>query len=245
MSDPNQPTRPEGSSDDSSGEAPAPPPPPSGYEGPTPPASPPPSGDDPYGAAAAAGGGYGQPDYGQQPGYGQPAGEPSYAPGVEQPGRLLDRFLARLIDGVLLGVVVAIIDAVLLAGILGLSAGSGLGVGGSYAYAAIAAVIGTAINLGYFGYLESTRGQTVGKMALKLHVKTMSGGLPTFEQAVRRNIWLALPLLGIVPVLGGIVGGLAELAAVIMIAVGISNDPVTRRPWTDKYAETRVVKVPR
>ena len=244
MSDHNEPPRSEGPSDGpgaGSGEGP-PPPPPSGYD---PPAPPPPSGDDPYGGAAGAGGAYGQPAYGQQPGYGQPAGQPAYASGGQQPGGLLDRFLARLIDGVLLGVVTVIIDAVLLAGILGLSAGSGLGVGGSYAHAAIAAVIGTAINLGYFGYLESTRGQSVGKMALKLHVQTMSGGLPTFEQALKRNIWLALPILGIVPILGGIVGGLAELAAVIMIAVGISNDTVTRRPWTDKYADTRVVKAAR
>jgi uncharacterized RDD family membrane protein YckC len=241
MSDPNEPPRTEGSSDGpgaGSGDAP-PPPPPSGYEPPLPPSTP---ADDPYGGAIGAGGAYGQPGHGQQPEYAPPAGQPAYGSGTEQPGGLLDRFLARLIDGVLLGVVSVLIDTVLLAGILGLSAGTGLGVGGSYAYAVIAAVIGTALNLGYFGYLESTRGQSVGKMALKLHVQTMAGGLPTFEQAVRRNIWLALPLLGIVPVLGGIVGGLAELAAVIMIAVGISNDPATRRPWTDKYAETRVLK---
>jgi uncharacterized RDD family membrane protein YckC len=234
MSDPNEPSRPEGSGD-------APPPPPAGgYDAPA--APPPPS--DPYGGAAG-GTSYGQPDYGQQygdpygqqPGYGQP--QAAYGVGGEQPGRLLDRFLARLIDSVLLGIVGFIIDAIL-AAIFGVSAG-GLGVGGSYAYAAIAAVIGTVINLGYFGYLESNRGQTIGKMALKLHVQTMAGGLPTFEQACRRNIWLALPILGIIPFVGGLIGGLAELVAVIMIAVGISNDPA-RRPWTDKYADTRVLK---
>ena len=225
MSDPNEPTRPEGSDD-------AP--------------TPPPSGGDPYGGAAGGGGAYGQPDYGaqqaggQQPGYGQPAGGPAYGPGGEQPGGLLDRFLARLLDGVLLAIVAGIIDAILAAA-FGVSAG-GLGVGGSYAYAAIAAVIGTVINLGYFGYLESSRGQTLGKMALKLRVQTMSGVPPTLEQAVKRNIWLALPLLGIIPFIGGLIGALGELVAVIMIAVGISNDTAMRRPWTDKYAETRVLK---
>jgi uncharacterized RDD family membrane protein YckC len=149
------------------------------------------------------------------------------------------RFLARLIDGILLGIVTGIIDAIL-AAIFGVSQG-GLGLGGSYAYAAIAAIIGTVVNLGYFGYLESSRGQTLGKMVLKLHVQTMEGGLPTFEQAIRRNIWLALALLGIIPFIGGLIGGLGELAAVIMIAVGISNDPA-RRPWTDKSAGTRVLK---
>src|SRR3954462_2797131 len=195
MSDPNEPPRPEGSD-----ETPPPAPPPGGYGAPTPP--PPPSSDDPYGGAAGSGG-YGHPDYGQQPppapqpAYGQPAGQPAYGPAGEQPGKLLDRFLARLLDGVLLAIVTGIIDAILAAA-FGISAG-GLGVGGSYAYAAIAAVIGNVINLGYFGYLESSRAQTVGKMALKLRVQTMAGGLPTFEQAVKRNIWLAFAIVGIVP----------------------------------------------
>jgi uncharacterized RDD family membrane protein YckC len=223
MSDPHEPPRPDGPTE-SAGDAPAPPPP----------SAPPPT--DPYGGAAS--GGYAQQNpYGEPapppPGYGQPVGE--------QPGGLLDRFLARLIDGILLGIVTSIIELILAAA-FGVSTG-GLGFGGSYAYAAIAAIIGTAINLGYFAYLESSRGQTVGKMALKLHVQTLTGGLPTFEQAARRNIWLALPILGIIPFIGGLIGALGELVAVIMIAVGISNDSA-RRPWTDKYAETRVVKRP-
>jgi uncharacterized RDD family membrane protein YckC len=233
MSDPNQPPRPEGPSD-------VPPSAPSsgGYDASAPPPPPP---SDPYGAPGGADQpDYGNQQYGQQPGYGQPGGQPGYGPGGGRPGGLLDRFLARLIDGVLLAIVAGIIE-VIIAAAFGLSAG-GLGLGGSYAYAVIAAIVGTVINLGYFGYLESSRGQTLGKMALKLHVQTMAGGLPTFEQAVRRNIWLALPILGIVPFIGGLIGSLAELAAVIMIAVGISNDTVTRRPWTDKYAETRVLK---
>lgn len=217
-SEPTDPNTPEGSSGEV---APPPPPPPS----------------DPY-AGAGGGGDYGAPPpanpYGAQP--------PAPASG-EQPGGLGDRFLARLIDAVLLFVVTAIIDLILLAGVLGLSAGSGLGMGGSYGYAAATAVITTAINLGYFGYLESSRGQTLGKMALKLRVQTAAGGNPTLEQAVKRNIWLALPIVGLVPILGGIVAGLGELIAVIMIAVGISNDSITRRPWTDKYAETRVLKI--
>lgn len=219
MSDTHEPPRPEGSND-GPGEAPAPPPASGGY------------GQPDYGQ-----GGYGQPDYGQQfppqPGYGQPAGE--------QPGALGERFLARLIDFILLFIVSAIVEAIL-AAIFGISAG-GLGVGGSYAYAAIAGIVSTLIYVGYFAYLESTRGQTLGKMAMKLHVQTMAGGLPSLEQAARRNIWLALPILGIVPLIGGLIGALGELVAVIMIAVGISNDPA-KRPWTDKYAETRVLKRP-
>jgi uncharacterized RDD family membrane protein YckC len=234
MSDPNEPPRPDEPDAGSGGDAPAPPPPP------------PPS--DPYAGAAAGQPDYGQPtgqpDYGQQPpqqpGWGHPGDQAAYGTAGEQPGGLGARFLARLIDGILVGIVATIPTAILVAA-FDISNG-GVGFGGSYAYAAISGVISALFNLGYFGYLESTRGQTVGKMALKLHVQTMSGGLPTFEQAVKRNIWLALPILGVVPVVGSLVGSLGELVAVIMIVVGISSDGVTRRPWTDKYAETRVLK---
>ena len=53
---------------------------------------------------------------------------------------------------------------------------------------------------------------------------------------------MALPLLGIIPILGGLVAGIGQLVAVILIAVGINNDPVARRPWTDNFAGTRVIK---
>jgi uncharacterized RDD family membrane protein YckC len=241
MSDPHEPPGPEGPDDPAtSASTPAS----GGYDAPPPP---PPGSADPYGGAASGTGApgqpsSGQPDYGQH--YSQPYGQqpgPGLAAG-EQPGGLVDRFLARLLDSVILVIVTSIVDLALLAGAFGMTAGSGLGVGGSYAYGALAGIIGVAINLGYFGYLESSRGQTIGKMALKLHVQSSSGGLPTFEQAVKRNIWLALPLLGIFPLIGGAIGGLAELVAVILIAVGISSDSATRRPWTDKYADTRVLK---
>ena len=54
-------------------------------------------------------------------------------------------------------------------------------------------MLSTVINLGYFGLMESTRGQTVGKMLMKLHVEGASGGKPTLEEAVKRNIWMGLP----------------------------------------------------
>ena len=47
-----------------------------------------------------------------------------------------------------------------------------------------------------------------------------------------------------VPVVGPAVGALTELAAVIMIAVGINNDTVSRQAWHDNFAGgTRVVKI--
>jgi uncharacterized RDD family membrane protein YckC len=158
-----------------------------------------------------------------------------------RPGELLDRFIARFIDLVIVGVANAIVTAVLVVGLFGLNGGS-FGFGGSFAAGAISAVITTAIYLGYFGFMESSQGKTVGKMIMKLHVEGPSGGKPTLEEAVKRNIWLGLPLLGIVPILGGLVAAVGELVAIIMIAVGINNDPVRRQPWTDKFAGTQVIK---
>ena len=74
-----------------------------------------------------------------------------------------------------------------------------------------------------------------------IEVEGASGGNPTVQESVKRNIWIAFGLAGIIPILG-LVGSLASLVAVILIAVGISNDSATRRPCTDTFAGTRVVK---
>ena len=159
-----------------------------------------------------------------------------------RPGELLDRFLARLIDSVLLFVVNLVILVPVIIGILGINGAGGFGMGGSFAAGAVSAVLSTVIYLGYFGFMESTRGQTVGKMLMKLRVEGPNGGKPSLEEAVKRNIWMGLPLLGIIPIVGGLIGAIGELVAVIMIAVGINNDPVRRQPWTDKFAGTQVIK---
>ncbi|MEZ5092692.1 RDD family protein [Nocardioides sp.] len=180
-------------------------------------------------------------DYGQAP-----PPPPPPAPGVPRPGELLDRFLARLIDGVLLAVVNGIIVSALIVGVLmGTSVGfGGYGTGASYAAGLVSAVLTTVIYLGYFGYMESSRGQTVGKMLMKLKTTGPDGQNPTMEQAIRRNIFMGFGILGVIPILGGLIGGLASLVAVIMIAVGINNDTVNRQAWHDHFAgETRVWKV--
>lgn len=159
-----------------------------------------------------------------------------------RPGSVLDRFLARLIDGILIGVINAIIVSILLVGIIGLNGANSFGYGGSYAAGIVSAVIGVLLNLGYFVFMESSQGKTLGKMAMKLHVEGASGGNPTMEESLRRNWWLALPLLAVIPFVGGLIGGLIELVVVIMIAVQISNDPEGRPSLSDRLANTRVIK---
>jgi uncharacterized RDD family membrane protein YckC len=177
-----------------------------------------------------------------QPGY---AGGPTAQSG--QPAGLLERFLARLIDSVLLAIVnVVVVTFIVVGTVMGTDAGAMAGFGGGdggYAAGAVSSLLTTALALGYFTYLEATRGQTAGKMLMKLHTRGPDGKNPTMEQALKRNAFLAIGVLGVIPFLGT-VAGLLSLAAVIAIAVTISNNTETRQGWHDNFAGgTRVVKL--
>ena len=216
-------------------------PPPGGEPTPPPPMSTPPPASTPPPMDAgtppppppppATGGAYGAPTP-PAPAAGRGAA-PAAASGVGQPGSLLDRFLARLIDGLILGVVAFFLNL-----ILGIISDSWI------LTTAISAVITAVLYVGYFAYFESNRGQTIGKQVMKLRTFGPDGASnPTMEQAARRNIWMGFGILGVIPVLGAIIGGLASLAAVILIAVNINSDP-RRQHWFDKFAGgTQVMKV--
>lgn len=153
-----------------------------------------------------------------------------------QPGDLGSRFVAKIIDGILLAVTAGVIN-----GVLGLAA-FGMGMRGGWAANVVGTLISTALALGYYSFMESSQGQTIGKMVLGLRVQNLAGQKPTMEAALRRNAYFAISLIGIVPFLGGFVAGLASLAAVIYIAVTINNDPQWRRGWHDQFGGTQVVK---
>lgn len=166
-------------------------------------------------------------------------GQPPPSSRGYNPGQLVDRFLARLIDGVLLAVVYVFASVIVGAAVMGDRAGL---YGSGSAARAASAVLGAVIYLGYFTLMESTRGQTVGKTVRKLHTLGPAGK-PTPDQSARRNIWVAAGILGVIPVVGSTIGGLLEFVAVIMIAVGINHDPIRRQGWHDRFAGgTRVVK---
>ncbi|KAB7745416.1 RDD family protein [Nostocoides sp. F2B08] len=205
------------------GGTPPPPPPPGG----TPPPPPPPGGG---GAPPPPppGGGEPPPPYQYQP--------PQQVSSAGQPGDLGTRFVAKIIDGILLGLSIGIISA-----ILGLAA-FGMGMRSSWGAGVVSTLISTAIVVGYYAFMESSRGQTVGKMVLGLRVQNLEGQNPTVEQALKRNAYFAISLIGILPILGGLIAGLASLAAVIYIAVTINNDTQWRRGWHDQFAGTWVSK---
>jgi uncharacterized RDD family membrane protein YckC len=164
--------------------------------------------------------------------------QPPSSPGSTVVGADLGvRFVARLIDGILLGIVDWFIFLIFIRGIL--SSDSGFGTSytmGSLGFSTlVSGILTAAITIGYFTFMESTRGQTIGKMLLGLRTTAPDGGNPTTEEAFKRNLFYAI---GIVPV----IGGLAELAAVIYIAVTI-NSSATHQGWHDEFAGgTKVVR---
>jgi uncharacterized RDD family membrane protein YckC len=169
-----------------------------------------------------------------------PQPEPTAA-AVGRPGELLDRFLARLIDGLIVGVAYGILSAILRPIFL---QGFVYSTGEWFLYWIVLTLIWVPVTLGYFAFMDSSRGQTFGKMALNLRVYGPDGGNPTIEQSIRRNIIYAFQLLAIIPILGSLVGGVAALIGVIMIAVGINNDTVRRQAWHDRFAGgTYVMKI--
>jgi uncharacterized RDD family membrane protein YckC len=214
---------------------------------PPPPSSPEGSNTPPPAYQAPPGGYAGYHSYPQEPGYGT---GPQGAGGQADKPPLLMRFLARLLDNIIVGVVAAIIDSVLLVSIVGMNRGTASTIGVSmgstsdaYAYGALSGIIGAALMLAYFVLMETrNNGQTVGKLATRLRVVGPGGGAPTVTESVRRNFWVALGALAIIPVLGALIGSLASLVIVIVIAVTISRSPVGEG-WHDRLAGgTRVVR---
>ena len=212
-------------------------PPPEGFRPPPPPGETPPTGSGPGMPPPP-----GQP-YPDQPGYGYGPGGPAPTGGVGQPAGLGSRFLARLIDGIVVAVVNGILTAILVVGIMGGSAaGYGVGTNDNFAAGAVSSILTAVLYLGYFTLMESRKGQTLGKMILKLQTQGPDGSIPTTEQAFKRNAWSGLAILGVIPILG-FVASLLELAAVIAIAVTINSSP-TKQGWHDNFAGgTRVLKV--
>lgn len=167
---------------------------------------------------------------------------PQASAGIGQPADLVTRFLAKLIDSVLLGVAYGVLVSFFVVGLVfGAMAG---GTSGGYIAGAISTLVSTALFVGYFAFMESSRGQTVGKMLLKIEVRGPDGQTPTMEQAIKRNAYLAVGLVGLIPLVGGLIAPLLSLAATIAIAVTISNNAATRQGWHDLFADgTSVVKI--
>lgn len=145
------------------------------------------------------------------------------------------RAVARLIDHVALALVTALVLVP-----LGLTA-SLLGGPAGFLASAVAVVSSSALTVGYFAVSEARGGQTVGKRLLGVRVVDGTGAAPALGVTLRRNAWTGLGVVSVVPVVGGLIGGVATLVAVVAILAAIAADP-ERRGWHDRFAGgTRVV----
>ncbi|NLG56188.1 MAG: RDD family protein [Rhodococcus sp.] len=198
-------------------------------------------------------GGYGQP--GAQ-GYGAPQQPYPGAPAPQGPGGPGDigiRIGARLLDGLILGIPLVVISLILnsafgpyVADVMAASTIDAMYEAGkpSYAYYLLTAIINTAVVLGYFGYLESAMGQTLGKKIVGLRVVNAQGANPTFQQALTRNAWMGVSIIGLIPgTIGMTLVCLVGLGAAVAILVTVSSSP-TKQGIHDKLAGgTQVIKV--
>ncbi|RZL72210.1 MAG: RDD family protein [Rhodococcus sp. (in: high G+C Gram-positive bacteria)] len=159
----------------------------------------------------------------------QPFAQPDFGFDPSRPGDLLPRLGARVIDGLIVGIPMAVVTAVISL-VLGSFLGSVLG-----------AILTAAAAVGYFVFLETTRGQTLGKQILNLRVEGPNGGLPTQQQSLTRNGFYVLSALAGFPFLGFLFGLLGVVAAVV-IGVTINSSPTKQGKHDELAGGTRVVQ---
>lgn len=200
---------------------------------------------------------YQQPQY---PQYQQPyPGGANQMGGAGRPADLGSRFGARVLDSLIVGIPVLIVGFIFAA--IGFAAAYNLG-GSDTSFSVgfwIGSVIYSALSfaawVGYFVWMESSRGQTLGKQICNIRTEGPNGGNPTIEQALRRNAYVVIfaggSLIGSVLAIGSVLGAvgaavswissLAALAIVIVMAATISSSP-TKQGKHDEFAGgTRVV----
>jgi uncharacterized RDD family membrane protein YckC len=137
-----------------------------------------------------------------------------------EPGGLLPRFLARLIDGIIVGIVgYAVVFA--------LQFQSNIMVTGLFT---------GLLTFAYYLAFEVTQGWTPGKKILGLSVHGPGGAAkPDARQSAIRN---AFTLLSIIP----FVGGLLAFIAMIVIAVTINSSPTKQGKHDELAGGTQVLK---
>jgi uncharacterized RDD family membrane protein YckC len=137
-----------------------------------------------------------------------------------EPGGLLIRFLARLIDGIIVGIVSFVL---------------------AFAISVQSNILVTGIFTGvltfvYFVAFEVTQGWTPGKKLLGLVVNGPAGApKPDLAQSAIRNSWTLLP---VVPFVGGLLG----VIAVIVIGITISGSPTKQGKHDELAGGTQVLK---
>ncbi len=144
---------------------------------------------------------------------------PPFPAGLE-PGGLVVRFFARLIDGIIVGIVCFLLsfftDTLSNIWVTGLFTGL--------------------LTFVYFVAFETAQGWTPGKKLLGLSVHGPGGApKPTAQQSAIRNVWTLFPIIPFV-------GGLLAFVAIIVIAVTINGSPTKQGKHDELAGGTQVVK---
>lgn len=142
------------------------------------------------------------------------------------PAGLGHRLAARVLDAVLVGLALSAVVA-----LAGLPAPT-WGLGGIEAWGRSAVTLG--VWFAYYALAEAATGTTVGKRLVGVRVVDRRGQTPPLRLTAARSAWL---LLGLVP----IVGGVLQLAAVVVLIVTIARDSDSRG-YHDLRTGTRVVR---
>ena len=150
---------------------------------------------------------------------------------LASPGR---RLVARIIDVV---IIVAVVVFLTIVGIAGLVLGSETEAGVLEAAALFVGFGGlalfTIVVLLYEPTLIALRGQTLGKMAMRIMVvRAENGEVPGWGKAIGR--WILPGLLGLIPVVGGLL--------VLLVYLSLLWDD-SRQGWHDKMGTTVVIDV--
>lgn len=166
-----------------------PPPHPQGG-GPGSPGSPGGTGGSPYGSAPPPGD-YGNHPFGANP-YGDAYGAADPLAGMPPLASRGKRLVARVLDALLIGIPVYLVTGLIV----------GFGVDGDNTGGQLSqSVVYSLVYLVYEGYMLTTRGQTVGKMAMRIRVAMLdNGALPMGQAGWFRAGVYSLP--GVVPCLG-------------------------------------------
>ena len=142
--------------------------------------------------------------------------------GAVQPGGLLKRFFARLIDGIIVSIIgsigiVAIFSPRHLSDIL------------------VTGLFTGVLMFAYFVAFEAGVGWTPGKKLLGLEVRGPHGApKPDVAQAAIRNAWTLFPIIPFI-------GGLAAFIAIVVIAVTVSSSPTKQGKHDELAGGTDVV----
>jgi uncharacterized RDD family membrane protein YckC len=152
---------------------------------------------------------------------GQPAATGPLGPGGQPLAEWWKRLVAAIIDGFIIGIPANIIGGILFSGLFAASTptfnpNTGQFEGGGGFFAGFLAAWGAfvlmylVLTAAYYIYLHSSRGQTVGKMAMKIKVVDIETGelIPYGRAGIR---WAVQQVLALLCGIGGLVDGLWPL----------------------------------